>query len=151
MKIKDFFEKGEINKSDIIFLSTSIWDFSLYKAWSNIFSDFISNIQKIKELLKQFVTECSADEAVLLEKNTLIKLCSYNNKEMKDSERFEKMTTVIKKFKLSCRYVSKTLKKIVIKTINNIIYIDEFDNCSYIIVAFSNKNATLEQIGRAHV
>ena len=146
IKIKEYFEKSEINKPDIIFLPTSIWDNSLYRACSNIFSDFIPKMDSIKELLKKFVTACWADEAVLLEKNTLIKICAYNEREMRDNERFEKMTDIIKKFKNSCKNESKTLKDILIKTINNIIYVEEFENSTYIIVSFKNKKATLELV-----
>lgn len=146
LQIKEFFEKSEINKHDIIFLPTSIWDISLYKAWTNIFSDFLPKTDKIKELLKKFVTASWADEAVLLEKNTLVKICSFNDREIKDNDRFEKITDVIKKLKNSCKYDSKIMKEIMIKTINNIIYVDDFENSSYIIVAFRNQKTTLELI-----
>ena len=146
IKIKEYFEKSEINKPDIIFLPTSIWDNSLYRAWSNIFSDFIPKMDSIKELLKKFVTACWAEEAVLLEKNTLIKICSYNDKELNDNERFEKMSEILKRFKYSCKIDSSVFKDITIKTVNNTIYIDEFENNTYIIVSFRNKKATLELI-----
>ena len=44
----------------------------MYKAWDNIFSDLIPKSDKLKEIMKKFVTACRADEAVLLEKNTLM-------------------------------------------------------------------------------
>ena len=134
IRIKNYFEKSEINNLKLIFLQTSIWDISIYKAWSNIFSEFIPN------------TACWADEAVLLEKNTLIKICSYNDKEFNDNERYEKISEIIKRFKYSCKNDSSVFKDIMIKTVNNIIYIDEFENSTYIIVSFRNKKATLELI-----
>jgi hypothetical protein len=70
-KIKEIFEKVEIkDNSKAIYLPTSIFDISLYKAMSNIYSDLIPKMDKIKELLKKLVTASWADEAVLLEKNT---------------------------------------------------------------------------------
>ncbi len=145
-KIKSYLEKEDINNLNIIFLATSIWDISLYKAWTYIISEFIPKKDKMKELLKKLVSACGADEAVLLEKNILIKICSYNEKELADKDRFEKITEVIKKFKQSCKMNSSTFKEILIKTANNVIYIDEFENSTYIIVALRNKNATLELI-----
>ena len=144
-EIKKLFESKE-NNSQIIFLPTSIWDITLYKAWGNIISDLIPKSDKIKELMKKFVTACRADEAVLLEKNTLIKISSYNNKDLKDNERFVKMTEIIKKLKYTCKLESKSFNDIFIKTINNIIYLTEFENSMYIIVAFSNKNTSLELV-----
>ena len=44
IRIKNYFEKSEINNLKLIFLQTSIWDISIYKAWSNIFSEFIPNL-----------------------------------------------------------------------------------------------------------
>jgi Ras-related GTP-binding protein A/B len=146
-KIKEIFEKVEIkDNSKAIYLPTSIFDISLYKAMSNIYSDLIPKMDKIKELLKKLVTASWADEAVLLEKNTLIKICSFNEKEFKDYERFEKISELIKKFKNTCRLGSISFKDIFIKTINNIIYIDEFENSTYIIIAFQNLKTTLELV-----
>jgi Ras-related GTP-binding protein A/B len=146
-KIKEIFEKVEIkDNSKAIYLPTSIFDISLYKAMSNIYSDLIPKMDKIKELLKKLVTASLADEAVLLEKNTLIKICSFNEKEFKDYERFEKISELIKKFKNTCRLGSISFKDIFIKTINNIIYIDEFENSTYIIIAFKNLKTTLELV-----
>ena len=146
-KIKEIFEKVEIkDNSKAIYLPTSIFDISLYKAMSNIYSDLIPKMDKLKELLKKLVTASLADEAVLLEKNTLIKICSFNEKEFKDYERFEKISELIKKFKNTCRLGSISFKDIFIKTINNIIYIDEFENSTYIIIAFQNLKTTLELV-----
>ena len=146
-KIKEIFEKVEIkDNSKAIYLPTSIFDISLYKAMSNIYSDLIPKMDKIKESLKKLVTASWADEAVLLEKNTLIKICSFNEKEFKDYERFEKISELIKKFKNTCRLGSISFKDIFIKTINNIIYIDEFENSTYIIIAFQNLKTTLELV-----
>jgi Ras-related GTP-binding protein A/B len=146
-KIKEIFEKVEIkDNSKAIYLPTSIFDISLYKAMSNVYSDLIPKMDKIKELLKKLVTASWADEAVLLEKNTLIKICSFNEKEFKDYERFEKISELIKKFKNTCRLGSISFKDIFIKTINNIIYIDEFENSTYIIIAFQNLKTTLELV-----
>lgn len=146
-KIKEIFEKVEIkDNSKAIYLPTSIFDISLYKAMSNIYSDLIPKMDKIKELLKKLVTASWADEAVLLEKNTLIKICSFNEKEFKDYERFEKISELIKKFKNTCRLGSISFKDIFIKTINNIIYIDEFENSTYITIAFQNLKTTLELV-----
>lgn len=142
-ELKKLFESKE-NNPDIIFLPTSIWDISLYKAWDNIFSDLIPKSDKLKEIMKKFVTACRADEAVLLEKNTLIKICNYDNKDLKDNQRFEKMTEIIKKFKNTCKLKSKTFKNLTIKIINNIIYLTEFESSMYIVVAFSKKNSSTE-------
>ena len=79
-------------------------------------------------------------------KNTLLKILAVNDKDIKDNERFEKITEIIKKFKNTCKIEGKSFKEIFIKTINNIIYVDEFENSTYIIVAFKNSKSSLELV-----
>ena len=147
MELKESYEKIDINNNiKTVVFKTSIWDISLYKAWANIISDLIPKADKIKDILKKFVNACWADEVTLLEKNTLLKILAVNDKDIKDNERFEKITEIIKKFKNTCKIEGKSFKEIFIKTINNIIYVDEFENSTYIIVAFKNSKSSLELV-----
>ena len=146
-ELKAKYESVDVNNNlKTVIFQTSIWDISLYKAWANIISDLIPKVDKIKDILKKFVNACWADEVTLLEKNTLLKIVAVNDKDLKDNERFEKMTDLIKKLKNTCKSESETFKDIYIKTINNIIYIDEFENSLYLIVAFKNSKTSLELV-----
>jgi Ras-related GTP-binding protein A/B len=146
-ELKQNYEKVDINNNlKTVIFQTSIWDISLYKAWANIISDLIPKVDKMKDILKKFVNACWADEVTLLEKNTLLKILAVNDKDINDNERFEKMTEIIKKLKNTCKLESETFKEIYIKTINNIIYVDEFENSTYIIVAFKNSKSSLELV-----
>ena len=146
-ELKSKYESVDVNNNlKTVIFQTSIWDISLYKAWANIISDLIPKVDKIKDILKKFVNACWADEVTLLEKNTLLKIVAVNDKDLKDNERFEKMTDLIKKLKNTCKSESETFKDIYIKTINNIIYIDEFENSLYLIVAFKNSKTSLELV-----
>ena len=145
--MKDNYENADINNNlKTVIFQTSIWDISLYKAWANIISDLIPKVDKIKDMLKKFINACWADEVTLLEKNTLLKIVAVNDKDINDNERFEKMTEIIKKLKNTCKLESESFKEIYIKTINNIIYVDEFENSLYLIVAFKNDKANLELV-----
>ena len=147
MELKESYEKIDINNNiKTVVFKTSIWDISLYKAWANIISDLIPKADKIKDIIKKFVNACWADEVTLLEKNTLLKILAVNDKDIKDNERFDKITEIIKKFKNTCKIEGKSFKEIFIKTINNIIYVDEFENSTYIIVAFKNSKSSLELV-----
>ena len=146
-ELKAKYESVDVNNNlKTVIFQTSIWDISLYKAWANIISDLIPKVDKIKDILKKFVNACWADEVTLLEKNTLLKIVAVNDNDLKDNERFEKMTDLIKKIKNTCKSESETFKDIYIKTINNIIYIDEFENSLYLIVAFKNSKTSLELV-----
>lgn len=146
-ELKENYENVDINNNlKTVIFQTSIWDISLYKAWANIISDLIPKVDKIKDMLKKFVNACWADEVTLLEKNTLLKIVAVNDKDINDNERFEKMTELIKKLKNTCKLESESFKEIYIKTINNIIYVDEFENSLYLIVAFKNDKTNLELV-----
>lgn len=52
--------------------ATSIWDETLYKAWSEIVYSLIPNVGLLESQLKDFSTICAADEVVLFERATFL-------------------------------------------------------------------------------
>ena len=81
---------------------TSIWDETLYKAWSQIVHFLLPNINVLRSNLEQFCKAIKADEVVLFEKSTFLVIANYDAKNHKDEHRFEKISNIIKQFKLSC-------------------------------------------------
>ena len=51
---------------------TSIWDETLYKAWSEIVTNLIPNIRLLETHLNNFCNLCDADEVVLFERATFL-------------------------------------------------------------------------------
>jgi hypothetical protein len=51
---------------------TSIWDETLYKAWSQIVYSLIPNVDLLESQLRDFSTICAADEVVLFERATFL-------------------------------------------------------------------------------
>lgn len=51
---------------------TSIWDETLYKAWSEIVTNLIPNIRLLETHLNKFCKVCDADEVVLFERATFL-------------------------------------------------------------------------------
>lgn len=54
--------------SKTIIFGTTIWDESLYKAWSSIVYSLIPNVQQLESGLRKFCTLCEASEVILFEK-----------------------------------------------------------------------------------
>jgi len=52
--------------------ATSIWDETLYKAWSQIVYSLIPNVELLETQLKDFSNICAADEVVLFERATFL-------------------------------------------------------------------------------
>ena len=104
---KVFDERAQLIKAhsqglDVSCFKTSIWDETLYKAWSSIVHSLIPNINLIEQNLNSFCQVCSADEVVMFEKATFLVISHARTKEHRDIHRFEKISTIIKQFKLSC-------------------------------------------------
>jgi len=59
---------------------TSIWDETLYKAWSDIVHILLPNVDILKAKLKAFCEACSADEVVLFEKSTFLVIANHDSK-----------------------------------------------------------------------
>ena len=87
--------------------ATSIWEPTLYKAWSAIVRSIVPNLEKIKELLGKYSTACKADEIALFEKNTFLNISYFSSIYIKNDERIEKICAEMKKFKNSCKIDSK--------------------------------------------
>ena len=51
---------------------TSIWDETLYRAWSDIVYSLIPNVDVLKSQLDDFRSICGADEIVLFERATFL-------------------------------------------------------------------------------
>ncbi|XBW38121.1 hypothetical protein QEN19_003715 [Hanseniaspora menglaensis] len=100
---------------NVIGFPTSIWDESLYKAWSSIVCSMIPTIGVYKEKVKNMSEMLNLKEFILFEKSTFLVVCSslenkYNknnnsNKSLSldgmDPKRFEKISNVLKTFKQS--------------------------------------------------
>lgn len=89
---------------NITLFPTSIWDETLYKAWSSIVYALIPNIDTIERRLQKFCSICEADEVVLFERATFLVISHASSRKHKDVHRFEKISNIIKQFKLSCRF-----------------------------------------------
>ncbi|CAE6525097.1 unnamed protein product [Rhizoctonia solani] len=98
---------------------TSIWDQSLYRAWSRIVHTLIPNANLLARHLSMFCSICDATEVVLFERTTFLIIARSGRNgefgeqgdEVSDSgddpinpERFEKISELIKAFKLSCSF-----------------------------------------------
>jgi Ras-related GTP-binding protein A/B len=58
--------------SNIQCFATSIWDETLYRAWSQIVYSLIPNVELLEKQLRDFSSICAADEVVLFERATFL-------------------------------------------------------------------------------
>ena len=153
---------------------TSIWDETLYKAWSEIVTNLIPNISILEQHLSRFCRICDADEVVLFERATFLVISHAQTNEEEeekkdegipahvartphfDAHRFEKISNIVKQFKLSCGKAQSQFQGMDVRNSRFSAFIDAFTANTYIMVIVSNPNvhtaATLLNIqnARAH-
>ena len=77
----------------------------LQQAWSSIVYSLIPRITALEQQLDRFCKVCEADEVVLFERATFLVISHASTKSHEDVHRFEKISNIIKQFKLSCTLV----------------------------------------------
>jgi Ras-related GTP-binding protein A/B len=119
---------------------TSIWEETLYKAWSRIVYSLIPNADLIYNHLKEFMDTIEADEVILFEKATFLDIshATRPNNEKLDAHRFERISNIIKMFKLSCVKSGTQLKSMRVHNSKFDAFLDEFTPNTYILVVTSD-------------
>jgi Ras-related GTP-binding protein A/B len=118
---------------------TSIWDETLYRAWSSIVYSLIPNVKLVEKRLDKFRRICEAEEVVLFEKATFLVIShSSGSGSVKDPHRFEKISNIIKQFKLSCSKSQAQFQAMEVKNSAFAAYIDEFTTNTYVMVIITD-------------
>lgn len=119
---------------------TSIWDETLFKAWSQIIYTLIPEITQLEKQLEHMCQVCEADEVVLFERNTFLLIAHASRKTMQDTHRFEKISNIVKQFKLSCAKVKTNFRSFHVKNSLFSATIEPFLQHSFIMVVVSDPN-----------
>lgn len=114
--------------------ATSIWDETLYKAWSCIVYSLIPNIKLLESNLESFCAICEADEVVLFERATFLMISHASTKSHCDIHRFEKISNIIKQFKLSCSKLQAQFLNMEVSNSQFAAYIDVLTANTYVMV-----------------
>ena len=131
--------------------ATSIWEFSLYKAWTEIVSSLVIDMDLLKSSLNKLAEACNAEEVILFEKSTFLLTCHHSNKENLDDQRFEKISHIIKKFKLSCLNTKSQFVGITIKSHHLTFIVNEFTKSTYVMMIFDNSNSEVNELVKLNI
>ncbi|KAI8901204.1 Gtr1/RagA G protein conserved region-domain-containing protein [Globomyces pollinis-pini] len=118
--------------------ATSIWDETLYKAWSSIVYSLIPNVHLLENSLQRLCTICEASDIILFEKTTFLVISHTKGVTYSDSHRFEKVSNIIKQFKLSCSKSQASFQTMEIRNPNMSIFVQPLTPNTYILVVLSN-------------
>jgi Ras-related GTP-binding protein A/B len=103
-------------KSDVfdpVPFATSIWDQSLYKAWAEIIHDLVPNLSSIERHLATLGALIEAEEVLLFERSSFLAVshwCSSTGAANPTTDRFERLSNIIKNFKQSTSRYTGTPK-----------------------------------------
>ncbi|CAE7838999.1 Rragb [Symbiodinium necroappetens] len=99
MEVFKQYEKELLNLApnrNLTCLPTSIWDDTLFKAWTKIVAVLVPDPQILQDHLDFMCQVLQADEIVIFEKNTFLVISHALTKSIQDSYRFEKLSNIIK-------------------------------------------------------
>jgi Ras-related GTP-binding protein A/B len=102
-------EASEGFKDTVEFFATSIWDQSLYKAWTKIIYYLIPNAGTIEALLEQLAEVIDARELILYERTTCLTVAHVTRQTEEANpftDRFERISSILKTHKQSMAYVT---------------------------------------------
>lgn len=127
------------------FFATSIWDETLYRAWSQIVYSLIPNIELLETQLTDFCSISGADEVVLFERATFLVISHISKLSIEnfDSHRFERISNIIKQFKLSCSKTQSQFQGMEVRNSRFTALIDFFSGNTYLMVIMTGPSAKI--------
>lgn len=114
-KVEDY-SKGQISSEMIHIFSTSIWDETIYKAWSTIVQMLIPEIGSLHAPLERFARFTSACEVIVFETATSLVVARWTDSDATeqiqavDERRFERASAVVKAFKSASARIRSRFK-----------------------------------------
>jgi Ras-related GTP-binding protein A/B len=99
---------SETFKENIEFFPTSIWDQSLYKAWTQIIYSMIPNAGTIEHMLTQLADVIHAREVILYERTTCLMVTHItrgSETQNPFTDRFERISSILKTHRQSIALV----------------------------------------------
>ncbi|KAJ3507501.1 hypothetical protein NLJ89_g6269 [Agrocybe chaxingu] len=131
--------------AEISVFGTSIYDESLYRAWSNIVHTLIPNASILSRHLATFAAACNATEVVLFERTTFLVIATSSSNSASlsetssgiaelDSKRYERTSELIKAFKHSCSRIREEFRSLELELYDFTAVLDEMTRNTYVMI-----------------
>ncbi|KAF7322334.1 Ras-related GTP binding A [Mycena chlorophos] len=130
-------DKGYTNPTPVTVFGTSIYDESLYRAWSNIVHTLIPNASVLTRHLTMFAEACSATEVILFERTTFLVIATSSAPKAQgalDPTRYERTSELIKAFKHSCSRVREEFHGMEMELPEFTAVLDEMTKNTYVLI-----------------
>lgn len=98
----------------------------------------IPNVEALEHSLAYFANIIDADEVLLFERATFLVISHSQRKQHRDLHRFEKVSNIIKQFKLSCSKLGAKFQSMEVRNSQFAAFINTFTTNTYIMVIMSD-------------
>ena len=125
---------------NITCFATSIWDETLFRAWSEIVRSLLQDQGALKEELRSLCLKSQADEIVLFEGATLLFIANVTSgtKVLNDQFRHERIANIVKQFKLRCNKARYLFREMTVENAKFTAYIGPFTKTTVVLAVISN-------------
>ena len=100
----------------------------------------VPNVDLLESNLDKLCRLCEADEIVMFEKATFLVISHATHRAHEDVHRYEKISNIIKQFKLSCSKSQAQFMSMEVQNKQFTAFIDQFTTNTYIMIIISNPN-----------
>ncbi|GAA5970691.1 hypothetical protein JCM3765_002797 [Sporobolomyces pararoseus] len=133
-------------KGGLKFMATSIWNETLYRAWSIVVSHLMPSLSLLRHHLENYLSLTSSLELVLFERTTFLVISSVTKKreDMTEDEkrlvsgweerRFERVSTMVKGFKGSCNKLHLPFTSLSLSSQNYTTHLDSLTPETYLLI-----------------
>ncbi|KAJ1721593.1 hypothetical protein LPJ53_003904 [Coemansia erecta] len=130
-------KRSDLFKPEVF--GTSIWDYTLYHAWSQIVYKLVPNMATIERHLSSFRQLSEACEVVLFERATFLVVCSVGAWEQAGAaaqalDKYMSVSQSIKTYRYTCGQMQLPFQNIEMRNKRYSLFIEPFTKSTYILV-----------------
>ncbi|KAI7835215.1 Gtr1/RagA G protein conserved region-domain-containing protein [Kickxella alabastrina] len=124
--------RSELFKPEVF--GTSIWDHTLYFAWSQIVYKLVPNMATIESHLNNFRRLTEASEVILFERATFLLVCHTTNNPKVVLNKYMSISQCVKMYRNTCSQVQLPFQSVEIRNKHYTMFIEPFTKSTYIMV-----------------
>ncbi|KAI9502050.1 Gtr1/RagA G protein conserved region-domain-containing protein [Coemansia spiralis] len=125
-------KRSEMFQPDVF--GTSIWDHTLYRAWSRIVYKLVPNMEIIERHLSNFRRLSDATEVVLFERETFLVVCYTAADADVPLDKYMHISQGIKSYRNACVHVQSRFQSVEVSNKFYSMFIEPFTKSTYILV-----------------
>ncbi|KAF6096783.1 hypothetical protein HJG60_016662 [Phyllostomus discolor] len=117
---------------------TSIWDETLYGAWSGVVCQLLPNARQLEASLSSFARIIEAEEVLLFESTTFLAIAHYQRGERRAARGAEKISNIMRQFRLSCRKLTAAFQSMEVRNSHFAAFVCAFTSNTCVMVVMSD-------------